>query len=303
MQMTRGCRPLLIVLASIAASACGDANETSELGSRHLRRSSPPAAGSAGDHDQSDLEGANDSDPGNPNADSLPGAPTSPGTASSQFALTLPQNTPSIGLGETIDLDVVVEPRNGFSGNVALSVSGLPAGVTSAPAQATVSGSTTVKVRISAAYETVTSAPGTSTPITVTANGGAATANASFKVAPRVKLTIPVNVDALRAANVAYRDQWGVAFGANQKALRTQIGNGVVVTVFNADSKQHIIHGASGFAHGDENNPIQPNAFELLENGSQRTRTFNVGANANGYPHDGKDGEGASFRIKVEAAP
>jgi hypothetical protein len=71
--------------------------------------------------------------------------------------------------------------------------------------------------------------------------------------------------------------------------------------VFNADSKAHIIHGASGFAHGNTAEPIQPNAFEMA-NGAPRTRTLNVGTNANGYPHDGQQGVGASFRIKVEAA-
>ncbi len=99
-----------------------------------------------------------------------------------------------------------------------------------------------------------------------------------------------------------FRDEWGSAFGANQKALRTQPGNGIVVTVFNADSKAHIIHGASGFDHGDVDNPIQPNAFEM-QDGVPRMRTLSVGTDANGYPHDGDNGSGASFRIKVDAAP
>jgi hypothetical protein len=128
-----------------------------------------------------------------------------------------------------------------------------------------------------------------------------ATANANFKIAPKVKLTIPVNIDALRAAGTQYRDDWGTAFGSSQKALKTQTGNGIVVTVFNADSKAHIIHGANGFAHGNTGAPIQPNAFEM-NNGAVRTRTLNPGANANGYPHDGAQGAGASFRIKVEEA-
>jgi hypothetical protein len=160
-----------------------------------------------------------------------------------------------------------------------------------------------VKLAIKADYTAVVSAPNTSSPLVITARSGGetATANANFRVAPRLKLTIPVNVDALRDAKVAYRDEWGAAFGATPQALRTQEGNGIVVTVFNADSKEHVIHGANGFAHGDTNNKIQPNAFEMSGN-APRTRTLNVGATVNGYLHEGTGGAGASFQIKVEEA-
>lgn len=304
---------LLIGLAAILTATtfgCMDGSDSSGLSSRRARRNTPPAAGSADDHDVNDTEGANDADLGNPNADTRPDAPSSAGTAGTQFALTLANATPTIDLGESLDLDVSVEPKDGFSGMVDLSVSGLPAGVTASTVQAAISpGSTaptTVKLRLTAAVDTAASAPNESSPLVITgrAGGATATANANFKVAPRLKLTIPVNVDALRAATVTYRDDWGTAFGANPRALKTQQGNGIVVTVFNADSRQHIIHGASGFTHGSTTagQEIQPNSFEML-NGAPRTRTLNVGANVNGYPHDGAQGVGASFRIRVEAAP
>ena len=104
-----------------------------------------------------------------------------------------------------------------------------------------------------------------------------------------------MNIDALRAAGNVFRDEWGPAFGENQQALQTQTGNGIVVTVFNGDSKAHIIHGSNGFAHGDTNAPIQPNAFEM-SGGNPRTRTLNPGTNGVGYPHDGGNGAGASLR-------
>ncbi len=296
---------LLLAVTSIAAFGCGDANDGTLSSTRLRRNASPPAAGTVDEHDESDVEGADQTDPGNPNATSAPSAPTTQGTAASQFALTLTQDTPTVGLGESVDLDVAIESKNGFSGNVMLAVTGLPAGTSAAPVQATVTGDrATAKVKITAAFDAVASAPNTSVPIVVQGTSGSltATANASFKVAPRVKLTIPVNIDALRAATVTYRDQWGTAFGANPTTLRTQLGNGIVLTVFNADSKAHVIHGANGFAHGDTNNPVQPNAFEM-QNGAPRTRTLNVGTNANGYPHDGASGSGASFRIRVDAAP
>ncbi|MBX3259914.1 MAG: hypothetical protein KF782_09500 [Labilithrix sp.] len=304
---------LLMALAAIVTATtfgCNDGSDSTGLSSRRARRNSPPAAGSADDHDANDTEGADDVDLGNPNANSRPDAPSTTGTAGEQFSLSLPNATPTIDLGESLDLDVSVEPKSGFSGMVDLSVSGLPNGVTASTVQAAISpGSTaptTVKIKLTAAVDTVTTAPNESVPLVVTGRAGSAsaTANANFKVAPKLKLTIPVNVDALRAATVTYRDEWGSAFGANQKALRTQQGNGIVVTVFNADSKQHIIHGASGFTHGSTTagQEIQPNSFEML-NGAPRTRTLNVGANVNGYPHDGAQGVGASFRIRVEEAP
>ncbi len=302
---------LLVALASIVtvtAVGCSDANDGTGLGSRHARRTTtaPPEVGAADDHDESDTEGETAGDVGNPNADTKPPAPSTPGTAAPEFALTLSQNTPTVSLGESVELDVSITPKNGFTGPVDLTVAGLPQGATASPATATVgaTGAATAKIKITAAVDAVATAPNTSSALVVTGKSGSvtATANANFKVAPKLTLTIPVNVDALRAANVQYRNDWGDAFGANQKPLRTQQGNGIVVTVFNADSKQHIIHGANGFQHGDTNNPINPNSFEM-QNGAPRTRTLNVGANANGYPHDGANGVGASFRIKVEAAP
>jgi hypothetical protein len=153
---------------------------------------------------------------------------------------------------------------------------------------------------------TVPSAPGASSAIVVTAKSGniTATANANFRVNPKAVLTIPMNIDALRAANVGtvYRNEWGTEYGQTQTPLSTQVGNGIVFTVFNADSKPHIVHGANGFAHGDTANPIAPNSLEMT-NGAPRTRTFNVGANVNGYPHEGANGPSASFRIRVNQAP
>ncbi len=300
---------LLVALASIltvSAVGCMDANDGSTLGSRRARRTTaPPEVGAADDHDDSDSEDENSTDVGNPNADTKPDAPSTPGTAAPEFALTLAQNTPTVDLGESVDLDVTIEPKNGFTGNVDLTVTGLPAGATAAATTATVGAAgTTAKIKITAAVDAVATAPNTSSALVITGKSGnvSATANANFKIAPKLKLTIPVNVDALRAASVQYRDEWGSAFGASPKALRTQQGNGIVVTVFNADSKAHIVHGANGFAHGNTGAPIQPNAFEMA-NGAPRTRTLNVGTNANGYPHDGAQGVGASFRIRVEEAP
>lgn len=212
--------------------------------------------------------------------------------------------TPTVGLGESTDIDVTVEPKGGFSGSVELSLSGLPAGVTAAPATIRIGpapGATklTVKADVTAAVTPVSQ----NVPLVITARAGAAaaTANANFKVAPRVRITIPVNVDALRGAS-QLRTEYGEAFGPNTQSLRTQPGNGIVVTIFNADSKPHVIHGPGGaFPHGNTGAPIQPNSFES-NNGAVRTRTLNVGTDATAYLHEGTAGQGASFRVRVTAA-
>lgn len=294
-------------LVAVTAFGCGEADTSSPYARGPARNASPPPVGSPDEHDPSDV-GDGDLDPGNPNANTRPEPPNTSGAAAPEFALTLSDDTPTVGLGEEVTIDVVVEGIDGFSGDVDLSVTGLPPGATASTAKATIPAGATAsaptKITIRAGFDAIPSAPGTSSPISIAGTSGqaAASANANFKVAPRFTLTIPLNVDALRAANVQYRDEWGEAFGQNPTPLRTQQGNGIVVTVFNADSKPHVLHGANGFAHGDVSAPIQPNAYEM-QNGNVRTRTLNPGTNANGYLHEGTGGVGASFRIIVEEAP
>lgn len=295
---------LLLVFAltsalTVPVLGCGETEDSNQLSFRSsARRGTPPAEGSTEDHDD-DVSGASP-DVANPNATTKPGAPASVGTPSYAFALALGSNTPVLGLGEQTEIDVTVQPKNGFNDPVEVSVSGLPDGAAAEPL--TVRPGAPGKLVIKAGLNTIATPPGGSSAVVVMGKSGtiAATANANLKIAPKVTLTIPMNVDALRAAAITYRDEYGAAFGSNQQALRTQAGNGIVVTVFNADSKSHVIHGANGFAHGNTGAPIQPNAFEM-DAGKPRTRTFAPGANANGYLHEGSNGQGASFRIKVVA--
>ncbi len=297
----------LLGIATASLFACSDAGVgTGGYASR--RAGQPPPPGSAQDHDPSDTDGADDTDPGNPNANTPPPAPNEQGTTAGQLGVSLSTNTPAVDLGQSIDIDVTIDPKNGFNGTVELSATGVPAGATATFTPASVAASTApvkAKLSIKAALTAVPSAPNTSSAIVVSAKSGSitATANANFKINPKATLTIPMNIDALRAANMGtvYRDEWGATFGANPTPLKTQAGNGIVFTVFNADSKSHIVHGANGFAHGDTNNPIAPNAFEM-QNGAPRTRTLNVGANVNGYPHEGANGPSASFRIQIQDA-
>ena len=291
---------LAVGLVSMSAvAACGDASSSTG------RRSS--LGGGVDDGQPSDGETA--SDPGNPNANASPTAPTNPGQASGELAVTLSTATPVADLGDQVEISVTIEPKGGYKGDAELSVSGLPAGTTGTftPAKVTLNTTpATAKLLLNVAVTAAPTSPGGSAPVVISAKAGAvaATANASFKVSPKMKLTIPLNIDALRTAGTLFLDQWGTAFGANPTPLKTQAGNGIVVTVFNADSKAHIIHGNAGFAHGSTTagQEVQPNAFELV-GGVPRTRTFLPGASASGYPHEGGAGASAGFRFSVVAAP
>jgi hypothetical protein len=270
---------------------------------------SPPEPGSQQEHDETDDEGATTVDTGNPNAESTPAPPTKPGESTGEIAVALSTAALAVDLGASVETDVTVEPKGGFKGTITLAASGLPEGATATFAPATVDiGAQPVKAKLSikVPMSAVPSAANASAAVVVTAKSGAvqATANANLKVNPRITLRIPVNVDALRqaGAGTVYRSEWGAEFGATQTPLKTQAGNGIVVQVFNADSKPHIVHGANGFAHGDTGNPIAPNAYEM-QNGKPRARTLEPGANVNGYPHDGSNGPSASFRIRVTQAP
>lgn len=295
----------------VSAVACGDASTTS--GSRLRGGNYVPAAGEPTEHDPSDVDNGG-SDPGNPNATTAPPAPKDPAGQAEQFALTLSTTTPAVDLGGDVSIDVSVAQRNGFTGAVELSATGLPAGVTATftPATVTVGAApAAAKLVLASPYTAIPSAPNASSAIQVVAKAGTvqASANANFKINPKMTLTIPMNLDALRQANVGtqFQNQWGTAFGATPTTLKTQEGNGIVVVVRNADSTAHIVHSGGAFPHGDTARPIAPNDFEKLADGTVRTRTLSPTAatpvNVAGYPHEGANGPSVSFQIRVQAAP
>lgn len=302
---------LVATAFAVSSVACGDASSTS--GTRARGGGYVPSPGEATDHDPDDLD-TGGTDPGNPNASAPPPKPADPAGQAEQFALTLSTTTPVVDLGADVSIDVSVAQRNGFTGAVQLAAAGLPAGVTAAftPATVTVGAAPAVaKLVLTSTVNAVPSAANTSIPLQVTGTAGSvkATANANFKVAPKLTITIPMNIDALRAANVGtqFVNQWGTAFGATPTPLKTQEGNGIVVVVKNADSTAHIVHSGGAFPHGDTARPIQPNDFEKLADGTVRTRTLSPTAaapvNVAGYPHEGANGPSVSFRVQVQVAP
>jgi len=298
---------ILAALGTLAVSlaACGDASSSAGT----TRRGGVPSQLGGGVNDGQDDSDQDDPDTGNPNANTPPPAPTGGGTSTGQLGLTLSSATPAAGLGDKVEITVNVEPKAGFTGAAEMSVTGLPAGVTALfePASVTLAQAPVpVKMTITVTTAAIPSAAGASSALTITAKQGAinATAPANFKVNPTAKLTIPVNIDALRTTGTKFLDNWGAGYGATPTALKTQTGNPIVFTVFNADSKQHIVHGNAGFTHGSTTagQEVQPNAFEM-QNGAPRTRSLPPGANVNGYPHEGANGQSAGFQIQVVAAP
>lgn len=300
----------VLALSSFGIACSQPVADDSSLAQRRANSSDGTDDGSSTDDTQGNdgqpSVGEHDTTPGNPNATSTPTAPTTTPTASSQFALAISNNTPAADIGDSVQVPITITPANGFTGAVQIAVSGLPDGATADPVSATVSnGAASAMVTIKVGFGTAATEAGASSALTFTGTGGgvSATAPANFKVNPHVQLNIPMNIDALRKAGNSFVDDWGTAFGTAPTTLLTQADNAIVVNVFNNDSKGHIIHAGTPFGgHGDTNNPIQPNAFEQL-NGAKRDRALKPGTNATGYPHDGTNGAGASFQVKIGTAP
>lgn len=298
---------LSLVLGVVALStfaACGDASSSSGI----QRRPTIP-------QDSSEEEGApsdpDPSSPANPNSSTPPAPPATPGTSAGALEVALSTATPATDLGTSLDVVVTITPKAGLTGEIALSATGLPAGVTGTFAPATVTAGTapaTSKLTLTVPFTTVPSAPGAPSAIVVKATSGStvATANANFKVNPQVTLTVPVNTTALLAAGGGAKnvDGWGgPTFGANAVPLQTQAGNGITFIVKNLDSAPHEVHGQGGFAHGAA--VIAPGAVD------SKSRVLDPAAAnfaASGYIHNAQganeaNGTAVGFKVLVNKAP
>lgn len=306
---------ILAFAAAFAATTVACAVEQTESGSSLRKPSKKSSKNSSADDDEVDPSepepdsvGTNEVDPGNPNANSSATAPTGTGTAAAGFTLAVDNNTPTIDLASESTINVTITGKNGFTGNVALTVEGLPAGVTASPASGTPGSPIALKLK------STTSAPVTAkdgaVALTIKGTSGAesATAPVNFKVLPKITMTVPTNAQALiQAGGTNFVDEWGgEAFGDAQVPMKTQADNPIVVLVKNNDSTPRTIHGEAGFAHGAGN--IAPGQLEQ-QNGAPRQRSFKPGANARGYLHgvnaNGNQNAGVavSFHLRVEEAP
>jgi hypothetical protein len=294
----------VLALATVSVAGCGDASSSTGIQRSKGAAKAVPDTGEEQAHDANTPD--EPADAPNPNANTPPPAPSTPGTVAGELAVTLSTATPATDLGTSIDLTVTVEPKAGFKGDAALTVTGLPTGATGTFAPATVTLNTTSvtsKLTIKVAADTAPSAAGAASALVIkAASAGAtpveATANANFKVNPKITMTIPVNADAMRAAvGTRYVDGWmGPMFGTAPAPLHTQAGNPITIVVKNADSVAHIVHGNAGFVHGDTANPVPAGGID------PKNRTLAVGVKTSGYLHDGQNGTSESFRISVDPA-
>lgn len=298
---------LLIAIVGLATVttlvACGDASD-----STGIQRGRGAYVPGPNDDPSDDPNAPKDPDSApNPNATTPPAAPATPGTTAGQLGVALSNTTPATDLGTTIDITVTVEPKAGFTGQATLTATGLPEGATAAfnPASVTLNTTpVTSKLTVTVPYTAVPSAAGAASAVVVKAAAGAieATANANFKVNPKVTMTIPVNSAALIAAGGNKRiDAWaGPAFGTAPQPLKTQAGNNIVFVVKNNDSAPRTVHGnggAAGFAHGD--GAVAPGATD------PKVRAYGPGTNANGYLHGETNNAGVAvgFGFTIVAAP
>lgn len=288
-------------LVTISALGCGDA---SSAGGLQRNRGPQRALAEGTDPEDDNSIPDQEDDPANPNATTPPPAPATPGTSAGQLGVTLSTATPAADLGTTVDVTVTIEPKTGITGSAALTVTGLPPGATAAFAPASVTLGTTPVTSKMTITVPLTAAP---TPldgvaaIVVKAAAGTvqATANANFKINPKITMTIPVNSQAMLAAGgTKFVDGWGSPmFGTAPAPLKTQTGNGITVVVKNADSAPRTVHGNGAFLHGA--NAVAPGGTD------SRVRVLNPGATGDGYLHGETNNVGTSvaFRISVVAVP
>ncbi|MDB4940997.1 MAG: hypothetical protein JWP97_531 [Labilithrix sp.] len=294
---------LSVVLGIVSLSlfaACGDASESSG------NQRTPNIK--YGEVDGEPILGEKESNSSNPGTDVAPPPPASAGESTGSVGMALSNAAPLVDLGDSVELTVTVTPKDGtFKGDVDLTATGLPSGVTATftPAKVTVNGApATATVKLTADVTAALAAAPAAIAIKGTSGTTSATANANFKVNPKLKLTIPMNVAALRAAG-AFSDKWGAAFGPTPTAITIPAEVGQVdIVVYNGDSTKHIVHGnggATGFPHGDTTagKEIAPNTFEADPNDAtkNRVRALKPGFNDTGYMHE--LGTGGGFQIKA----
>jgi hypothetical protein len=295
---------ILAFATAIAAStvvACAvEQPESNSIGSR---KSSKKSSSKSSDADDTSDDGVDDSvgntstpDPTNPNANTAASAPVGTGTAAQGFALTMGNATPTIDLASTSELTVTVEPKNGFTGNVALTVDGLPDGVTASPASGAPGSPITIKLTSSATAPVTPTDGKVELTIKGTSGSQTATALANFKVLPKITMTVPTNSQALlQAGGTHFLAAWGDQAFADGSPLLTQTDNPIVVTVKNEDSTARTVHGDNGFKHGA--GPIAPGETDST------ARSIKPGVNGSGYLHGVTNGTAVGFKFIVKATP
>lgn len=276
--------------------ACGDAGQNT---SGYYR-------GPTGGDPSAPSDPANPSSPSNPNNPgtnpSNPGTPGTPGTpaptGNAKLDINLDNAAPPVDLGNEVKVTVNIAPKEGLTGKVDLTVTGMPAGVTATFDKTSVdivgTASSSAILTIKANTDVV---PG-AVALTVTAkpaSGDQKTQPINLDVKPTYTLKIPVNAGALTGMAAS------TAFAPADIKLKLG-GKKVAVRVQNNDSATHIIHSGNtgGFNHGVTGTPIAANGgFEGNVQGTNAPREINAAGTYAFYLHD-INPQGPNGRIVAE---
>ncbi len=293
----------LIVATALAAAGCGDASTGStpfhpggssagqgstgggstDNGASSAGPGAPAGSGSAGSGSGTPAPtGTTGTTPGTPSTPAptdpggTPSTPTTPPStpAAPAFDVMVDNVAPSIDLRAEQVIQVTVAPQS-YTGDIALSVTGLPADITATFDKPTLSVSGTTGATAKLTLKSLSSTKPGAVPFNVVATAGATTKTtaASLTVKSVLVISIPVNVDANTGPDV---------FGTINVTAPPNLSatNGITVTFLNLDSTPHEIHGsqaAQGFPH--DKGTFGQNQMNL-------PRTLNSAITYNFYLHD-----------------
>ena len=235
------------------------------------------------------------------------GMPAQDGT----FAATVDNAAPTADLGMTATLKVTVTPAMGFTGQVDLDVTGLPATVTAKWDMQTPTISDTTPAVANVTLTAGVTAQADTLPIVVTAKSHAkstiaSTANVNFKINPQITVAIPLNFSAMMLATSqsGIAPLWGPAFGAGAAPLTApKDGSAIVVKMTNLDSTAHEIHGNNSAVTSAARRATAsfPHGVGLLQQGQTDSvnRSIKAGNTYNGYLHDLGATSSTGFVVQV----
>ncbi len=279
----------------LALVACGDASNNT-AGQWHGVGAGPSGNGQPSNSNPTPSSTNSKTDGGAPPATDS-GAPQS-----GSFSVMVGSSSADVELrATTLPIVVTVAPTN-FTGSVALTVTGLPAGVTATFDKPTVSvsGNTGASANLTLTTMSTTAVGPISAMITATAGSATQSSAITLNVKPILTLNIPMNVDAMKGTpgnpskNVFGTFPIMITAPANIAATPIQ------VKIYNADSAGHCIHASNpnqGFPHDPVTNGVC-NALTQKGTFDGQARAINAVGTYTFYLHD--QGDLTEGQIKIQ---
>lgn len=197
--------------------------------------------------------------------------------SSDKFGLDLSADTQTGELYEAKTVTVTVSSKNNFSGDVTLTLEGAPAELTAKLDKTTIS---VTPAAGGTAVLTLSSRKGAATPVTVKATAVGATV-ASKVVTMTAQKVLTIRMRNGMGADLNNPGNWQSLDGSVTNS-QFSVSAAVPLTVkfVNQDTVGHIVHrnDQGGFTHGDQANPVAPNATE-------GARTLNAAYTGSFYEH------------------